>query len=224
MRALVLALAILALAVGCGGGDDESGSADTTGDTTGETTGETTECEAVESPDAREETREAPTEPLAAGTTYALVFDTSCGSFTVTLDSELAPETAPSLVALAESGYFDDTIFHRVVPDFVIQGGDPTQTGAGGPGYQTVDPPAQDARYTEGVVAMAKAQTEAAGTSGSQFFVVTGASAAVLTPDYAIVGEVTGGQDTIDRIAALGVTDGPPSMPVLVRTVTVSES
>ena len=216
MRTLLLAFAILALAVGCGGDGDDSGSADTTG--------ETTECESVEAPDTREETRDAPTEPLASGTTYALVFDTSCGSFTVTLDSELAPETAPSLVALAESGYFDDTIFHRVVPDFVIQGGDPTQTGAGGPGYQTVDPPPQDARYTEGVVAMAKAQTEAAGTSGSQFFVVTGASAAVLTPDYAIVGEVTGGQDTIDRIAALGVTDGPPSMPVLVRTVTVSES
>ncbi len=217
MRALVLALALLALAVGCGGeSDDDGASADTTG--------ETTECESVETPDAREETREAPTEPLASGTTYALVFDTSCGSFTVTLDPELAPETAPSLVALAESGYYDDTIFHRVVPDFVIQGGDPTQTGAGGPGYQTVDPPPQDARYTEGVVAMAKAGTEAAGTSGSQFFVVSGANAAALTPDYAIVGEVTEGMDTIDRIAALGATDGPPSMTVLVRTVTVSES
>ena len=216
MRALVLALALLAFAAGCGGDSDDSGSADTTS--------ETTECESVEAPDAREETRDAPTEPLTAGTTYALVFDTSCGSFTVTLDPELAPETAPSLVALAESGYFDDTIIHRVVPDFVIQGGDPTQTGAGGPGYQTVDPPPDDAKYTKGVVAMAKAQAEAAGTSGSQFFVVTGASAAALTPDYAIVGEVTDGMDTVDRIAALGVTDGPPSMPVVVRTVTVSES
>jgi peptidyl-prolyl cis-trans isomerase B (cyclophilin B) len=216
MRALALALALLALAVGCGGDGDDSGSADTTG--------ETTECESVEAPDAREETRDAPTEPLTAGTTYALVFDTSCGSFTVTLDPELAPETAPSLVALAESAYFDDTIIHRVVPDFVIQGGDPTQTGAGGPGYQTVDPPPDDARYTKGVVAMAKTQTEPAGTSGSQFFVVTGAGAAVLTPDYAIVGEVTDGLDAVDRIAALGVTDGPPSMPVVVRTVTVSES
>jgi len=216
MRALVLALALLALAVGCGGDGDDAGSPDTTG--------ETTECESVEAPNAREETREAPTEPLAAGTTYALVFDTSCGSFTVTLDQQLAPQTAPSLVALAESGYFDDTIFPRVVPDFVIQGGDPTQTGAGGPGYQTVDPPPDDARYTKGVVAMAKAQTEPAGTSGSQFFVVTGASAAVLTPDYAIVGEVTEGLDTVDRIAALGVTDGPPSQTVLVRSVTVSES
>ena len=220
MRALVLALALLALvAAGCGDGDDES--ADTTDTTT--PAGEVTECETVDAPEAREETREAPTEPLDSGTTYALVFDTSCGSFTVTLDPELAPETAPSLVTLAEDGYYDDTIIHRVVPDFVIQGGDPTQSGGGGPGYQTVDAPPQDAQYTRGVVAMAKAPAEAAGTSGSQFFVVTGADAG-LTPDYAIVGEVTEGLDTVDRIGALGAGDGPPSQTVLVRSVTVSES
>lgn len=215
MRVALLALALLAFA-GCGS-DDGNGNGETTAAGNGE-------CENVDAPDPREETREAPTEPLADGTTYTLVFDTSCGSFTVTLDPELAPDTAPSLVALAESGYFDETILHRVVPDFVIQGGDPTQTGAGGPGYQTVDPPPQDATYTEGVVAMAKAPTEPAGTAGSQFFVVTGARAGVLTADYAIVGEVAEGQDTIDRIAALGVTDGPPSMTVLVRAVTVSET
>ena len=76
-----------------------------------------------------------------ASKTYTLTFDTSCGSFTVTLDPEQAPKTAASLVALANAGYFDDTIFHRVVPGFVIQGGDPTQSGAGGPGYSTVDVP-----------------------------------------------------------------------------------
>ncbi len=218
MRAIVLALAALTLAAGCGGGDDDAAPADTTG--------ETTECESVEAPAPREpETLDAPTEPLAEGTTYSLVFETSCGTFTVGLDLESAPETAASLVALAQDGYFDDTIFHRVVPDFVIQGGDPTQSGGGGPGYQTVDPPPQDASYDKGVVAMAKTQTEAAGTAGSQFFVVTDAEAkALLTPDYAIVGQVTDGLDTVDRIAALGVADGPPSMPVVVRSVTVSES
>jgi peptidyl-prolyl cis-trans isomerase B (cyclophilin B) len=217
MRALVLALAFLTLAAGCGGDGDDDAATDTT------TTSEVTECETVETPDAREETRDAPTEPLDADTTYALVFDTSCGSFTVTLDQELAPETAPSLVALAEDGYYDDTIIHRVVPDFVIQGGDPTQSGGGGPGYQTVDAPPQDAQYARGVVAMAKTPAEAAGTSGSQFFVVTGADVP-LTPDYAIVGEVTEGMDTVDRIGALGVGDGPPSQTVVVRSVTVSES
>jgi cyclophilin family peptidyl-prolyl cis-trans isomerase len=126
-------------------------------------------------------------------------------------------------VALAEAGYFDDTIFHRVVPGFVVQGGDPTQTGSGGPGYSTVDAPASDAKYTKGVVAMAKSGVESAGTSGSQFFVVTGADAG-LPPDYAIVGEVTEGIETVERIDALGVGDGPPSQPVVVNMVTASSS
>ncbi|MBM2824110.1 MAG: peptidyl-prolyl cis-trans isomerase cyclophilin type, partial [Thermoleophilia bacterium] len=79
----------------------------------------------------------------------------------MTLDTELAPNTAASLVALAQDGYFDDTIVHRVVPDFVIQGGDPTQSGSGGPGYSTVDVPPSDAAYTKGTVAMAKSELEA---------------------------------------------------------------
>ena len=217
MRALVLALLVLTLAAGCGSGDDEAASGDTTA-------AEITECQDVDAPDPRDpEMREAPTEPLAEGTSYALVFDTSCGSFTVALDTELAPNTAPSLVALAEDGYFDDTIMHRVVPGFVVQGGDPTQSGGGGPGYSTVDAPPADAAYTKGVVAMAKTQTEAPGTSGSQFFVVTGADTG-LPPDYAIVGEVTEGIETIERMDALGVGDGPPSQPIVVTSVTVSES
>ncbi|HEU5010850.1 MAG TPA: peptidylprolyl isomerase, partial [Gaiellaceae bacterium] len=147
-----------------------------------------------------------------------------CGSFTVTLDQKLAPKTAASLVALADDGYFDDTIFHRVVSGFVIQGGDPTQSGSGGPGYSTVDVPPSDAKYTKGVVAMAKSQVEAPGTSGSQFFVVTGDDAG-LPPDYAIVGTVTDGMDTVQRIDALGIPggDGPPTKPVVVSSVTVGE-
>ena len=178
----------------------------------------------MEAPEAKEPgTSEAPSEPLDASKTYTLTFDTSCGSFTVTLDPELAPKTSASLVALANAGYFDDTVFHRVVPGFVIQGGDPTQTGAGGPGYSTVDVPPSDAAYTKGVVAMAKSGVEAPGTSGSQFFVVSGADAG-LPPEYAVVGEVTDGIETVERIDALGVGDGPPSQPVVVSSVTVGES
>jgi peptidyl-prolyl cis-trans isomerase B (cyclophilin B) len=217
MRAAVLALVILAFATGCGGGDDEAASGDTT-------TTPVTECTEVDAPDAREPgTSEAPSEELDPSLTHTLTFDTSCGTFTVTLDPGSAPKTAASLVALAESGYFDDTIFHRVVPGFVIQGGDPTQTGGGGPGYSTVDVPASDAKYTSGVVAMAKSGVEGPGTSGSQFFVVTGADVG-LPPEYAIVGEVTEGMDTVMRIDALGVGDGPPSQPVVVNTVTASSS
>ncbi len=110
-----------------------------------------------------------------------------------------------------------------MVPGFVIQGGDPTQTGAGGPGYSTVDAPPTDAAYTKGVVAMAKTGAEPAGTAGSQFFVVT-ADDAQLSPDYAIVGEVTEGLDTVERIDALGIGEGPPSQPVVIESVTVTES
>ena len=215
MRVLLVLLAALLLVAGCGGDD---------GDTTESVATSPDECASVEAPDARDPgSNEAPTEPLDASTTYTLTFDTSCGSFTITLDPELAPKTAASLVALANDGYFDDTIFHRVVRGFVIQGGDPTQSGGGGPGYSTVDVPPSGSAYTQGVVAMAKSGVEAPGTSGSQFFVVTGADAG-LPPEYAIVGEVTDGMDTVLRIDALGVGDGPPSQPVVVSSVTVGES
>ena len=216
MRAVLLALALLALVTGCGGGSD-GGSTDTTTTATGS-------CESVDAPDPRDPGKhEAPTELLDSSKTYSLVFETSCGSFTVALDLKSAPKTSASLVALAEDGYFDDTLFHRVVPGFVIQGGDPTQSGGGGPGYSTVDVPPSDATYTKGTVAMAKGETEPPGTSGSQFFVVTGEDAG-LTPDYAIVGKVTDGMDTVERIGALGVGDGPPSQPVVIERVTVDTS
>jgi cyclophilin family peptidyl-prolyl cis-trans isomerase len=210
-----MTVVLAALVAGCGG-DDESPS---TGDTT-----TPTECEDIEAPEAREPaSNEAPTQELDSSKTYTLTFATSCGSFAITLDPELAPKTSASLVALANAGYFDDTIFHRVVPGCVIQGGDPTQSGAGGPGYSTVDVPPSDAAYTQGVVAMAKSQVEAPGMAGSQFFVVTGEDAG-LPPEYAIVGEVVEGMDTVFRIDALGTGDGPPSQPVVVSTVTVGES
>jgi peptidyl-prolyl cis-trans isomerase B (cyclophilin B) len=222
VRVLPILLAALVFVAGCGSGSDEASS----GDTSATTTTTVMECADVKAPDARTpEPAAAPSEQLDPAKTYTLTFDTSCGSFTVTLDQKLAPKTAASLVALAKDGYFDDTIFHRVVSGFVIQGGDPTQSGSGGPGYSTVDVPPSDAEYTKGVVAMAKSQAEAPGTSGSQFFVVTGDDAG-LPPDYAIVGTVTDGMDTVERIDALGIPggDGPPTKPVVVSSVTVGES
>jgi cyclophilin family peptidyl-prolyl cis-trans isomerase len=214
MRPLVLALALAlsVVAVGCGGDDDDGSTAAGDG-----------ECESVEAPSAREpETREAPSGPLDASKTYSLVVETSCGSFTFALDLDQAPNTSASLVALAGDGYYDDTSFHRVVPEFVIQGGDPTGTGGGGPGYQTVDAPPAGAMYVKGVVAMAKTELDPPGTSGSQFFVVTGENIG-LPADYAIVGEVTEGVETVERIEALGQGDGPPSQPVVIETIRVEE-
>jgi peptidyl-prolyl cis-trans isomerase B (cyclophilin B) len=216
VRALLLLIVSLAFVAGCGGGGDDT--------TTDSVATSADGCTSVDVPAPRApESQEAPTAALDASKTHTLTFETNCGSFTVTLDLQVAPKTAASLVALAKDGYFDDTIFHRVVPGFVIQGGDPTQSGAGGPGYSTVDVPPSDAAYTKGVVAMAKSGAEAPGTAGSQFFVVTGEDAG-LPPEYAIVGEVTEGMDTAERIGALGIGDGPPSQPVVVSSVTVGES
>jgi cyclophilin family peptidyl-prolyl cis-trans isomerase len=181
-------------------------------------------CETVEAPAPKSDGgQQPPTAALDATKTYDLVVETNCGSFTIRLDLKTAPKTAASLVSLAESGFFDGTTFHRVVPGFVIQGGDPTGTGTGGPGYKTVDVPPTGATYTEGVVAMAKAGFEPAGTSGSQFFVVTGGDVG-LPAEYAVVGKVAEGLDTVLAIDKLGVGDGPPSMPVVIERVTVRES
>jgi cyclophilin family peptidyl-prolyl cis-trans isomerase len=181
-------------------------------------------CEPVPIPEPRDEPATAPSDDLDPETTYALTFETNCGAFTITLDQETAPETAASLVHLARDGYFDDTVFHRIVPGFVIQGGDPTQTGGGGPGYSTVDVPPDDARYVKGVVAMAKTGAEPPGTAGSQFFVVTGSDAG-LPPEYAVVGQVSDGLDTVELIGELGDPASElPLEPIVISTVTVDES
>jgi cyclophilin family peptidyl-prolyl cis-trans isomerase len=215
----VLALVLGLAAAGCGGDDEKSAAP-------------ASRCTPAETPEARENGgATAPTQRLDDNATYRLTFRTNCGEFTVTLDQGSAPWAAASLVALAEGGFFDDTIFHRVVPGFVIQGGDPTQTGGGGPGYSTVDEPSPDASYVKGVVAMAKASQEPSGTAGSQFFVVT-ADDAELPPAYAVVGKVTAGIDVVERIDALGdpsLEQNPygnpvneqPVEPVVIETVEV---
>jgi cyclophilin family peptidyl-prolyl cis-trans isomerase len=142
--------------------------------------------------------------------------ETNCGTFAFRLDVKGAPHTTASLAWLARRGFFDGTVFHRIAPGYVIQGGDPTGTGRGGPGYKTVDRPARAARYTPGIVAMAKAPNEPAGTAGSQFFVVTG-DASHLPPDYAIVGRVVKGLDVVMRIGKLGDQLEHPTTTIVIR-------
>jgi peptidyl-prolyl cis-trans isomerase B (cyclophilin B) len=233
-RALfIIVIALGLLGAGCGSSASDSAATSTEGATTGtsadgattaasETATSADGCTDVAAPAPREDGgAKKPTERLDPEMSYELVFETNCGSFTVTLDVAKAPATAASLVSLARSGFYDRTVFHRIVPDFVIQGGDPTQSGSGGPGYQTVDAPPSDARYTKGVVAMAKTGAEPPGTSGSQFFVVTGADIG-LPADYAIVGNVTSGIDVVERIGALGdPTTELPTRPVVIESVTV---
>ena len=128
---------------------------------------------------------------------------------------------------VAEAGLriVNGTTFHRIVKDFVIQGGDPAGTGEGGPGYAVVEAPPSDLTYDKGVVAMAKTQTDPAGASGSQFFVVTGDGAAQLPPDYALLGKVTSGMDTVDKINGVQAdpNTGQPAFTVVIKSITVAE-
>jgi peptidyl-prolyl cis-trans isomerase B (cyclophilin B) len=218
LTALLVLLALLAIA-GCGDDDDSGDKSAAAPD----------ECQQVEAPASKPDgSRARPRSKLDPASTYDVEFETSCGNFTVRLDVKGAPSTTASFAALARDGFYDDTTFHRIVPNFVIQGGDPTGTGTGGPGYKTVDKPPADTRYSVGVVAMAKAGDEAPGTAGSQFYVVSGPDALSLTPDYAVVGNVVEGLDTIERIEALGDPNsggtGTPLQPVVVERATVSES
>jgi peptidyl-prolyl cis-trans isomerase B (cyclophilin B) len=146
---------------------------------------------------------------------------TNYGRFAFRLDVEDSPCVTSSFAALVRQRYFDGTIFHRIVPGFVIQGGDRTGTGTGGPGYTVVDVPPKSSLYTEGVVAMAKSSSEPRGAAGSQFFVVTAANAG-LPPDYAILGVVTKGLKVVEKIGRLGNrTTERPTRRVVVLHMTV---
>lgn len=159
--------------------------------------------------------------------TYTATVKTSCGTIVFRLDQKLAPNTVNSFVFLAGKHFFDGLIFHRIHKDFVIQGGDPTGSGSGGPGYKTVDAPPEGSKYPVGVVAMAKGGDEPAGSSGSQFFIVIGQEAA-LPADYAIIGKVMKGQDVAEKIGALpiegGATDGRPAQTVYINKITIKVS
>ena len=147
---------------------------------------------------------------------------TNLGRFAIRLDVADSPCTTSSFAALVRRRFFDGTVFHRIVPGFVIQGGDPTTTGTGGPGYTVVDVPPRNSLYTEGVVAMAKAPSEPRGAAGSQFFIVTAADAG-LPPDYAILGVVTKGLKVVERIGRLGnrVTEKPTRRVVVLHMTLV---
>ena len=147
---------------------------------------------------------------------------TNLGSFEIRLDVADSPCVTSSFAALVRRNFFDGTVFHRIVPNFVIQGGDPSGTGTGGPGYTVVEAPPTGSTYTEGVVAMAKAGDEPPGAAGSQFFVVT-AEDAGLPPDYAVLGTVSKGLNVVRRIGAVGspATEKPTGRVVVLRmTVT----
>ena len=168
-----------------------------------------------------------PSQPFTAldpSKTYVATVKTSYGSFQITLDAKRAPKTGGSFKHLADKHFYDGLTFHRIVPDFVIQGGDPNGNGTGGPGYSVTEAPPEDLAYTRGVVAMAKTQAEAPGTSGSQFFVVTGSGAEQLPPDYALLGKVTKGMAVVERIGRVKAdpSTGEPATKVVIKSIRVT--
>ena len=231
LRPLAVLLCSLALSLAACGGDDDSGGGSAAKTETSTAAAQTEQaqgvCRDVEQPTPRDGGgQKKPQKPLSNSKTYEVTLQTTCGSFTIRLDQKTSPHAAASFVALARNGFFDDTIFHRIVQGFVIQGGDPTVTGSGGPGYSTRDKVPANASYDPGVVAMAKAGNEPPGTAGSQFFVVTGAGSG-LTPDYALLGKVTKGMDAVQAIGKLGDPasggTGTPLQSVVIEKVTVRE-
>ena len=151
-----------------------------------------------------------------------LTVKTNFGDFTIELDAEQAPNTVNNFVVLSRYHYYDGVSCHRVVPNFVIQCGDPEGTGAGGPGYQFDDELPEEGQYELGSLAMANSGPN---TNGSQFFVISGPDGTQLPPQYSLFGQVTEGLDTtIATIAALGQADETPSQPVQIESVTITET
>jgi cyclophilin family peptidyl-prolyl cis-trans isomerase len=212
LRRLILPLGALAaslLLLACGGDDDggESASALPEG------------CSEVEAPAAKAQQFTKPNQRLSGP--VSAVVETNCGSFTIELDTARAPKTTSSFAGLAEQGLYDDTLIHRIEPGFVVQGGDPLGDGTGGPGYFVDEAPPPDLTYTRGTVAMAKTAAEPPGRSGSQFFVVTAPADAGLPPDYALLGRVSEGFETVELIEGLVGPDGQPVAPAVIERVTL---
>ncbi|MGI9033396.1 MAG: peptidylprolyl isomerase [Acidimicrobiales bacterium] len=153
--------------------------------------------------------------------TYGGTMVTSKGTMTLSFDPVGAPNTVNNFVVLARYHYFDGVTFHRVIPGFVLQGGDPEGTGRGGPGYRFADELPKAGRYELGSLAMANAGPN---TNGSQFFVISGPEGMRLPPQYALFGKVVAGLDVIAAIDALGTRSGTPKEKVVIESVTITES
>ncbi|HEX5592057.1 MAG TPA: peptidylprolyl isomerase [Solirubrobacterales bacterium] len=210
----VVAVGIVAAVLISRGGGDSNDSSSTSAETGANG------CKEVEAPEPKTVSFKRAKQVLKPGEEATVVMKTSCGTFEIALDTKRAPKTANSFAFLAEEGFYDDLTFHRIVPEFVIQGGDPEGTGTGGPGYKVVEKPPANLAYTKGVVAMAKSSAEPPGTSGSQFYVVTGADAG-LPPEYALVGKVSKGLSVVERIGKLGTPEEKPKQTVLIEEATV---
>jgi cyclophilin family peptidyl-prolyl cis-trans isomerase len=179
----------------------------------------------IPNPDGSSEKRqkfsEAPPMILDMDKTYTATMVTSEGTLEILLDQHGAPETVNNFVYLARFHYYDGVIFHRIIPGFVLQGGDPTGNGTGGPGYRFKDELPKPGRYELGSLAMANAGPN---TNGSQFFVISGPDGVRLPPLYALFGKVVKGLDVVETINNIGTPSGSPKERVVIESVTINES
>jgi len=179
----------------------------------------------IPNPDGSSEKRQkfdaAPPMIIDPAKTYSATMVTSKGTMEMVLDAAAAPVTVNSFVFLARWHYYDGIVFHRVIPGFVLQGGDPTGTGAGGPGYRFDDELPKPGRYELGSLAMANAGPN---TNGSQFFVISGPDGMRLPPLYALFGKVVKGLDVVQAINDIGTASGRPNEQVVIESVTIHES
>ena len=152
---------------------------------------------------------------------YSAEMVTSKGTMTIALAPVAAPKTVNNFVFLARYHYFDVIFFHRVIPGFVLKGGDPRGTGTGGPGYEFEDELPRPGRYELGSLAMANAGPN---TNGSQFFVISGPSGVRLPPQYSLFGKVVNGLDVVAAVDALGTSSGKPKERVTIVSMTITES
>lgn len=166
---------------------------------------------------------ETPTMEIDQNKQYQAVLHTTMGDITIQLNADKTPITVNNFVTLAKKGFYKDTIFHRVIKGFMIQGGDPKGDGTGGPGYSFPDEPFEG-EYSRGIVAMANAGPN---TNGSQFFIMH--QDTPLQKNYVIFGKVTSGLDVVDKIATAEVTTGrtgepsTPVNPVKITSIDISE-
>jgi peptidyl-prolyl cis-trans isomerase B (cyclophilin B) len=198
---------IALLSAGCGGGGGSEGPA-------------VKGCAQASPPKPRQANLAAPKQTVQPGQKLTAVVATTCGTFDIALDTQRAPKTTNSFAYLARKGFYDGLSFFRIVPGFVIQGGDPLNAGIGDAGYHVDEPPPPNLAYTKGVVAMGKTAADPPGRSGSQFFVSDVADAG-LSPDYALVGRVSKGIGIVNRISKAGTRSGRPIQTVLIKSVKI---
>jgi peptidyl-prolyl cis-trans isomerase B (cyclophilin B) len=212
---LVLGLCVGLIAAGCGGSGKKASTLHPSADGCDHSKPATAS--------AKRATYAKPDTVLKPGEKAEIDMVTSCGKITIQLDTDTSNPIPNSIAFLVSKKFYDGLTFHRIIADFVLQGGDPNGNGSGGPGYTVVDKVPAGYRYALGDIAMAKTQVQASGTAGSQFFVISGAQGVGLPTDYGLLGHAADKTSlaTIKLIASFATQSSVPAKPIYIWTATL---